>query len=74
MYGRDKSDGESKKNKTNLRVQILHDVKSLWIGRAIEKDVLKSELAFRIYCSTHIQSETNKRANQILDWIMGEIL
>ena len=71
MYRRDRNDGESKRNKTNPRVQILHDVKSLWIGRAIEKDVLISELAFRhaemrIYCSMHIQSETNKRANQIL--------
>lgn len=41
------------------RFQILHDVKLLWIVRAIEQGVLRSELAFRhaemrIYCSTHI--------------------
>ena len=71
MYTRGRSDRESKRNKTNPIVQILHDIKSLWIGRAIGKDVLKSELAFRhaemrLYCSMHIQSETNKGANQIL--------
>lgn len=79
MQKRDRSDRESNRNTTSPRVQILHDVKSLCFGRAVEKGVKKPELTFRhaemrLYCSVHMQSETKKRANQILGLIMGEIL